>query len=369
MIVRRSPGALLIAVLAATVLAADSTTLLATASSTSSTSTSSATVEATPCVAHSQSGAFFDLRPDTAIILEKDKKAPKNAQLTDYTAKGYDLNYDFTLNICGAVVKPVEKAVDVPSSLHSNISAYYEKDGKVYSLGLQSSKLVSRGRKLVLQYTGGSPCATDKSDKRDAVHDGARYNKYYDEDSEETSPKGKVANKETTKTKDTDKEKDKGDTTRRKSATISFLCDRDPLNTHAAASFVGVDPDECAYFFEVRSQHACAGAEPHKPGSVGPGSVFAIIFFIAVLVYLVGGVFYQRTVGHARGWRQLPNYSLWSSIWNFFNDMLTILLSSCARCFPSRRGYRALSISPSRRNRNREDENRLIDQLDEEWDD
>ncbi len=52
------------------------------------------------------------------------------------------------------------------------------------------------------------------------------------------------------------------ETTRRKPATISFLCDRDPINTHAAASFVAVDPDECAYFFEVRSQHhACAGVE------------------------------------------------------------------------------------------------------------
>jgi cation-dependent mannose-6-phosphate receptor len=36
-----------------------------------------------------------------------------------------------------------------------------------------------------------------------------------------------------------------------------------------------------------------------------------------VLVYLVGGVFYQRTVAHARGWRQLPNYSLWAGIWSF----------------------------------------------------
>lgn len=34
-----------------------------------------------------------------------------------------------------------------------------------------------------------------------------------------------------------------------------------------------------------------------------------------------------------------------------------------------RRGYRALSISPNSRGRNRDDENRLIDQLDEEWDD
>jgi hypothetical protein len=34
-------------------------------------------------------------------------------------------------------------------------------------------------------------------------------------------------------------------------------------------------------------------------------------------VYLVGGLFYQRTVMHARGWRQLPNYSLWAGIGGF----------------------------------------------------
>lgn len=151
----------------------------------------------------------------------------------------------------------------------------------------------------MLQYSGGSPCGPTKAKDKRAVHDGVKY-KTYDDENESKSASA---------TDDS--------TERRKSATISFLCDREPMNTQALASFVGTDPDQCAYFFEVRSQHACAGAEPHQPGSVGPGSVFAIIFFIAVLVYLVGGVFYQRTVAHARGWRQLPNYSLWAGIWNF----------------------------------------------------
>ena len=48
---------------------------------------------------------------------------------------------------------------------------------------------------------------------------------------------------------------------------------------------------------------------------------------------------------------------------------MVILTSSCARFLPSRRGYRTLNGSPSARGRNRDDENRLIDQLDEEWDD
>ena len=107
--------------------------------------------------------------------------------------------------------------------------------------------------------------------------------------------------------------------TKRKSTLISFLCDHDPANTQASLAFVGTDPDECAYFFEARSIHACAGAEPHKPGSVGPGSIFGLILLIAVLVYVLGGVFYNRTVAHARGWRQIPNYSIWAGMWSFFS--------------------------------------------------
>ncbi len=172
----------------------------------------------------------------------------------------------------------------------------------------QSSVLKSRGRELVLQYSGGSPCPehSDKAKRGAPVHDGASYKHHTIEDDDEDTRKG--SGKVST-TKDQDVQ-------RRKSATFAFLCDRESLNTEATVSFVGT-PDECAYFFKVRSMHACAGAEPHKPGSVGPGGVFAIIFFVALLVYFIGGIFYQRTVANARGWRQLPNYSLWAGIWSF----------------------------------------------------
>jgi cation-dependent mannose-6-phosphate receptor len=329
-----SRGALLaLAALAGVAAAADDATK----------TTTTSTPAVTPCVATATSGAFFDLRPDAAVVVPKDEKPPKGVPTEDYLARGWDYGSNFTLNICNPVVKRVDDVVGVEKALWKNISAYYETKGKIYSLGYgfalnlrliqyvdvfgrqSSGALVPRGRKLVLQYTRGSPCGTSdkRSSKRASVHEGARY-KYHDFDDEEQEED--YSARRTSKTdddkdekKDKDKSKDKDDKStplRRKSATISFLCDHDP-DTPTAFSFVGTDPDECAYFFEVRSQHACAGAEPHKPGSVGPGSVFAIIFFIAVLVYVVGGVFYQRTVAHARGWRQLPNYSLWSGIWSF----------------------------------------------------
>jgi cation-dependent mannose-6-phosphate receptor len=54
-----------------------------------------------------------------------------------------------------------------------------------------------------------------------------------------------------------------------------------------------------------------------------------------------------------------------------FQDMAVIITSSCSRFLPSRRGYGRVSLSNDSRGRgvHADDENRLIDQLDEEWDD
>ncbi|KAI1781382.1 mannose 6-phosphate receptor domain-containing protein [Hypoxylon cercidicola] len=331
------------------------------------------TTTSTACTASSTSGAFFDLRPDMAQKKSPDGSKPAyGAPTVDYHARGYDYGSNFTLNICGAVVEPVDGVIGVEDSKWQNISAYYTSKGDIYSLGLQSGMLVSRGKELVLQYTGGSPCGKSKKrdesdvEKRSSIHSGAAYRDPdygRDEDKDKDAPAAS-ATRTAKATKETDEPK------RRKSAIVFFSCDRDPGAGAAQVSFIATDPDECSYVFKAKSQHACAGVEPHKPGSVGPGSVFLIIFAIAILVYLLGGIFYQRTVAHARGWKQLPNYTLWASVWSFICDFFVIATSSCARLLPNRRGYHYVSGSPAGRGRsNREDENRLIDQYDEEWED
>ncbi|KAI0014804.1 mannose-6-phosphate receptor binding domain-containing protein [Xylariomycetidae sp. FL0641] len=326
------------------------------------------TSTSTACTATSTSGAFFDLRPIIAVKTRSDGSRPSNSKggpIVDYHARGYDYGSNFTLNICNAVVEPVEDVKGVDENRWANISAYYVSTGDVYSLGSQNGALATRGKELVLQYTGGSPCGKKKSsflEKRGAVHDGAAYNgPDYERDDDDTDSENSTS-VDTTAYAD--------DYTRLKSATIFFSCDKDPASTGALVSYIATDPDECNYVFKVKSTHACAGAEPHKPGSVGPGSVFAIILVIAVLVYLLGGIFYQRTVANARGWKQLPNYSLWASVWSFICDVFVMATSSCARLLPNRRGYHYIAGSPSGRGRSsREDENRLIDQYDEEWED
>ncbi|TVY83617.1 putative mannose 6-phosphate receptor-like protein [Lachnellula suecica] len=294
-----------------------------------------------PCTVASSAGSFYDLRK-LSILPPKDGKKPgKNEKVDDWHARGYDYPSNFTLNICEPVVGGLEhRPVGIDKDLAQNVSAYYETGGKIYSIGQQNSNLTLRGRRLVLQYTDGSPCGGENK-KRDNGDD---------------------------------EDKKSAKDSRRKSTLISFHCDKDPLATAPSLTFVGASPDECSYHFEVLSKDACIGSEPAKQG-VGPGAVFAIIGVIAILVYFLGGVFYQRNVAHARGWRQLPNYSMWAGIGSFVKDIFIIGTSSCARFLPSRRGYSALSVSANGngasrgRGRGPEDENRLIDQLDEEWDD
>jgi len=240
------------------------------------------------------------------------------------------------------VVESLKDVEGVPSERWRNVSAFYGKGRNTYSIGSESSDLILRGRKLVLEYRNGSPCSSSSAHSTSSTTNLALL------DSRAS------------------------DTKMRKSTIISFACDVEPMDSKTpkvAISFVGTDEHECTYFFEARSFAACAGVES-TPQHLGPGGVFGVIILIAVLVYLVGGCVYQRTVMNQRGWKQLPNYSMWSGIFGFFLDFAVILTSSCSRCFPRRRGYGRVSLNGDSRGRGMpsDDENRLIDNLDEEWD-
>ncbi|KAI7646537.1 hypothetical protein KC318_g19258, partial [Hortaea werneckii] len=155
---------------------------------------------------------------------------------------------------------------------------------------------------------------------------------------------------------------------------ISLLCDKDPLSPQLTLSFVASSPDACTYFFEARSAAGCGGIETAKQ-TLSPSGVFGVIVLIAIIVYVVGGCVYSRVVLQQRGWRQLPNYALWSGIFGFFKDLFIILTSSCERFLPSsRRGYSRVNggRNGGRGGRGQGDsdaENRLIDELNEEWED
>ncbi|KAL5121483.1 Cation-independent mannose-6-phosphate receptor CI-MPR [Pleosporales sp. CAS-2024a] len=297
---------------------------------------------------------FFDLNPIRRLPLEDGQKTAKGDSDGSWHARGYDYGSNFTLNFCGPVVEELHDVQDLPKAVWANVSAFYEVGRKVYAIGLENTEPVFRGRKLVLNYTGGSlcPASADKSKRapialppapRDIIAD--------DPDDKPKKPASATHTHE-----------------RRKTTVISLLCDSDPL-AKTSISFVAA-VDDCTYFFEGRSPYACGGVHQAKQ-ALGPSGVFSVIIIIAILVYFVGGCVYQRTVMHQRGWRQLPNYAMWAGIYRFLLDVVILLTSSCARCMPSRRGYSRLSLGQDsgRRGRRNEDENRLIDNLDEEWDD
>ncbi|KAF2800453.1 mannose 6-phosphate receptor domain-containing protein [Melanomma pulvis-pyrius CBS 109.77] len=324
--------------------------LLATADFSAASDTSKATKPLKPCTVRSPTTErYFDLNPIHRKPKDPgDKRRKEDEAVESWHARGYDYGANFTINFCGPVVETLTDVQDLDRDLWKNVSAYYEIGSKQYALGLESYEPIFRGRKLVLNYTGGSLCPSKRESKR-ALFD----------------PNDDVDERD-----DRDKEKDRPkEPERRKTTVISLLCEKAEPIAKTSISFVAA-VDECVYFFEGRSPHACGGVEAETQ-ALGPGGVFGVIILIAVLVYLVGGWVYQRTVMHQRGWRQLPNYQLWAGIWGFLGDMFIILTSSCARFLPSRRGYSRVSLGhdSGRHGRRNDDEDRLIDNLDEEWDD
>lgn len=124
----------------------------------------------------------------------------------------------------------------------------------------ESSEPVFRGRKLVLNYTSGSPCSSQLTKTPRSLVGG-------DEDEHDGS-----------------KDKDQGDRKsddRRKSSIISFQCERDALAPKAQVSFVGASQDECTYFFEARSMAACGGVNETEQ-TLGPGGVFGVMYVLGL---------------------------------------------------------------------------------------
>jgi len=95
-----------------------------------------APIEHEPCTIRSAaSGAFFDLNP--LHIRDPALSTSENPRNYSWNTTGYDMGYNFTLNFCGGVVENLEEkgVVGLDRSLWRNVSAFYEKEGKIYSIG------------------------------------------------------------------------------------------------------------------------------------------------------------------------------------------------------------------------------------------
>lgn len=90
-----------------------------------------------PCVARSPtSGLYYDLNAISLTPPEpKDRQIPKGDQDESWQARGHDYAANFTINICAPVIEGVVDVEGVEKARWKNVSAYYEKGGKVYSIG------------------------------------------------------------------------------------------------------------------------------------------------------------------------------------------------------------------------------------------
>lgn len=89
-----------------------------------------------PCTIHSpSSGSYYDLTPLSVQPLHDGKKAHKDDRAESWHARGYDYAANFTLNFCAPVIEEVRDVVGVERRLWRNVSAFYELDGKTYSIG------------------------------------------------------------------------------------------------------------------------------------------------------------------------------------------------------------------------------------------
>lgn len=184
---------------------------------------------------------FIDLRGLSAMGNEM-KPLP-------WKSRCYDSGKNFTVGICSNPFKQSHNELnEIQDSVNSTmIGAYYvdPATNKYVSMGEYSSHPIFRGRKLTLTYENGSYCnAYD-------LTSGARL---------------------------------------RKSTILTFTCDRE-MSAKASVSYVGSSND-CTFFFEVRSHHACPTAA--KANNMAAAWIFLFIFLAALAVYFSGGLLYKH---------------------------------------------------------------------------
>lgn len=91
-----------------------------------------------PCVARSTStGLYYDLSPLSLSPpeLKDGEKVHKGDRDTSWNSNGHDYQSNFTINICSPVIEDVKDVEGVESERWGNVSAYYEWDGRIYSIG------------------------------------------------------------------------------------------------------------------------------------------------------------------------------------------------------------------------------------------
>ena len=93
---------------------------------------------------------------------------------------------------------------------------------------------------------------------------------------------------------------------------VTFVCDE----TVSTPSTMDVkETPTCVFNINVRAKQACPLS---GGGSISGGTIFVIILLVAIVVYLIGGVAYNRVKRKETGINLLPHPSLWVAIFGYF---------------------------------------------------
>lgn len=124
-----------------------------------------------PCVARSPTtGLYYDL---SAISLtppeSKDGEKTHKGGPESWHARGHDYPSNFTINICAPVVEELKDVVGVEKARWKNVSAYYELDGEVYSVGCVSCYKYMEGERRLMMTDNKHPTPSSAAENWSSI--------------------------------------------------------------------------------------------------------------------------------------------------------------------------------------------------------
>lgn len=105
------------------------------------------------------------------------------------------------------------------------------------------------------------------------------------------------------------------------STTFELMCD--PSVSVLAVKQLEVPNVNCALKYTIRTPAACPTFKAPAAKPLSGGWVVFIIFVVAIIVYLVGGVIFKRVKYQASGIEAIPNIDFWRSVGERLSRCLT----------------------------------------------
>ncbi|KAK2149729.1 hypothetical protein LSH36_439g01031 [Paralvinella palmiformis] len=83
------------------------------------------------------------------------------------------------------------------------------------------------------------------------------------------------------------------------------------------------------YDMTLHTKYACLSKDGSPKIGLSVGSILLILFFVGVLIYMVGGIVLLRCVRGARGFEQIPNYDFWLDFPVLVKDGVMFVTRGC----------------------------------------